>query len=103
MKLIAPNPKQLAALEIKAPSPPLEPPTVFRVSYGLFVCPIMLFRVSCLKLDIIHKTCLKNLNLNQINLPSINFWNARSCDDYCTCFLHQFHTFGVFFRFIIPS
>lgn len=27
--------------------PPLEPPTVLRASYGLFVWPIRLFRVSC--------------------------------------------------------
>lgn len=32
---------------ISAASPPLEPPTVRRTSYGLFVWPIKLFRVSC--------------------------------------------------------
>lgn len=34
-----------------APSPPEDPPTVRLVSYGLLVCPINIFLVSCLKFE----------------------------------------------------
>lgn len=45
--MLKPKPKHVPQLLIKAPSPPLDPPTVRLWSYGLFVCPVRLFLLSC--------------------------------------------------------
>lgn len=71
----APNPNAVPQDVIKAPSPPLEPPTVLRVSYGLFVPPTRLFLDSCLKMI---KSSMTELSCDSVQQQTI-CWPRECC------------------------
>lgn len=66
-QLQLPSPNAVAADATKAASPPEDPPTVRRTSYGLFVCPVNRFLVSCLYFNA-NFHVLVSMSLNPTNV-----------------------------------